>query len=94
MDTHYGIAVTNKFALFIDEDEDPLEILRQQEELLQKKKEGKGKDTEKGKSSKDKKAKKTVLQPETKNKPQEQSVPKKEGKYFAKMTQHRDFAAA
>lgn len=32
MDLQYGIAVTNKFALFEDEDVDPLEILRQKEE--------------------------------------------------------------
>ena len=41
MDLQYGIAVNNKFALFIDEDEDPLEILRQKEEEAKGKKQDK-----------------------------------------------------
>lgn len=59
----YGIAVKNKFELaFLDEDEDPLEILRlQEEEILKKKNEkptGKGKDAKSAKDSKTSKNKK------------------------------------
>jgi hypothetical protein len=72
MDLQYGIAVTNKYALFIDEDLDPLEILKQKEEEAKtSKKEG-------DKKTKTKSAKK-VASTESKPKQQEQPVVKKEG---------------
>ena len=40
MESSYGIAVKNKFDLFLDEEADPLEILAMQEEAKKKKKEG------------------------------------------------------
>lgn len=51
MDSQYGIAVRNKFELFLDDDADPLEILRVQEEEKKKKKD----DTVKGKDAKSQK---------------------------------------
>ena len=41
MEKSYGIAVTNKFDLFIDDDVDPLELLRLKEEEKLKKKDTK-----------------------------------------------------
>lgn len=80
MENTYGIEVKNKYDLFIDEDEDPYELLRLKEEAKKKREESK-KEPEKGKSGKNKQSKKPVLQPETKNKQPEQSPPKKEGTY-------------
>ena len=74
MDSQYGIAVTNKFSLFIDEDADPFDILNQQEE---QKKDAKEKEKGKGKSKQSKT--KNVLQSDSKNKPVEQAIQKKEG---------------
>lgn len=74
MDHQYGIAVNNKFALFLDEDEDPLEVLSRQEEQAKNKK----KDDGEKKPSKSK-LKKTAV-PETKAKVPEQPIVKKEGK--------------
>lgn len=72
MDLQYGIAVTNKFSLFIDEDEDPLEILRQKEEEAKtSKKDG-------DKKTKSKTAKK-VAATDSKPKLPEQQVTKKDG---------------
>ncbi|XP_054714219.1 plasminogen activator inhibitor 1 RNA-binding protein-like [Uloborus diversus] len=45
----HGIGVKNRYALFYDEDVDPLEILRQQEEEKQKRKTDKTQPKEKGK---------------------------------------------
>ena len=50
MENQYGIAVKNKFELFLEEDEDPLEILRMTEEAKTKDK----------KDSKDSKGKKNA----------------------------------
>ncbi|XP_070194461.1 intracellular hyaluronan-binding protein 4-like isoform X2 [Littorina saxatilis] len=73
MDLQYGIAVTNKFSLFIDEDEDPLEILRQKEEEAKtSKKDG-------DKKTKSKTAKK-VAATDSKPKLPEQQVTKKDDK--------------
>lgn len=72
MDTQYGVEVTNKFALNIDEEDDPFDILQQQEELNKQ-------DKTSQKTKKAKQAKKNVLQPENKNKQSEQTVVKKEG---------------
>ncbi|BFY99716.1 hypothetical protein BsWGS_02756 [Bradybaena similaris] len=54
MDHQYGIAVTNKFSLFIDEEEDPSEILSRTEELVKskKKEEGEKKPTKTSKQKK------------------------------------------
>lgn len=79
MDLQYGIAVTNKYALFIDEDEDPLEILRQKEEEAKNQK----KDPS-DKKTKSKQSKKTAVATETKPKPVEQPIIKKEGMYIIK----------
>jgi hypothetical protein len=56
MDSQYGIAVTNKFCLFDDDDDvDPYEILKQEEqkrnEALAKEKADKSKTTKKTKKS-------------------------------------------
>lgn len=75
MDTLYGINVKNKFELFIDEDDDPLEILAQQESA-KKEQDKKKKDD---KTKKNKNAKKSVLKTENKNKPAEEIKPVKEG---------------
>ena len=59
MENQYGIAVQNKFTLFLDEDEDPLEIIRRQEEEKNKKKDDKTKkDTKNEKNAKSAKGKK------------------------------------
>ena len=65
MDNQYGIKVTNKFQLFLEDEEDPLEILRLQEEANEKLKETKKKDgkTDK-KGSKGKQNKKAGGAPE------------------------------
>jgi len=70
MDLQYGIAVNNKFSLFIDEDEDPLEILRQREEEKSSKKDG-------DKKTKSKSAKK-VAATDSIPKPKEQTMTKKD----------------
>ena len=83
----YGIAVRNKFELFLDdEDADPLEILRQKEEENAKNKieNVKGKDTKSQKESKSAKNKKnnkaqTTVQ-DQKTKPVEPKDAKKDGK--------------
>ncbi|XP_061181771.1 SERPINE1 mRNA-binding protein 1-like isoform X2 [Saccostrea echinata] len=77
MDSQYGIAVTNKFDLFGDDVSDPLEFLKEQEEL--KKKQELTKEKDKGKQGKDKKAKKQNAS-QSDNKSTEQSVQKKEDK--------------
>lgn len=76
MDSQYGIAVNNKFDLFWDDVNDPIEFLKEQEEL--KKKQELAKEKDKGKPAKDKKAKKqNALQSDIKS--TEQPVQKKEG---------------
>ncbi|KAK2191517.1 hypothetical protein NP493_49g09075 [Ridgeia piscesae] len=65
MESQYGIAVTNKYELFLNEDEDPLEILRLQEEAKLKKKDDKptkkdGKHDKAAKSAKTKQNKKVL----------------------------------
>ncbi|XP_063415837.1 SERPINE1 mRNA-binding protein 1-like isoform X2 [Mytilus trossulus] len=77
MDSQYGIAVTNKFCLFDDDDDvDPYEILKQEElkrtEALAKEKADKSKPT--------KKTKKTAPQTDNKTKLTEQNTQKKEEK--------------
>lgn len=72
MDQQYGIPVTNKFSLFLNEDEDPLEILSREEQAKTKKKE------EGDKKSKSKPKKSAV--PEAKAKVIEVPVVKKEGR--------------
>lgn len=79
MDSQYGIAVNNKFDLFWDDVNDPIEFLKEQEEL--KKKQELAKEKDKGKPAKDKKAKKqNALQSDIKS--TEQPVQKKEGIFF------------
>lgn len=73
MDLQYGIAVTNKYALFIDDEEDPLEILRQKEEEAKNQKKDGG-----DKKTKSKQSKKTAVVTESKVKA-EPPPPKKEG---------------
>lgn len=46
MENSYGIGVSNRFALFIDEEQDPLEILKDQEQAGDKKKADKGAEKE------------------------------------------------
>lgn len=61
MENHYGIAVKNKYDLFLDDDCDPYEILKTQEEAKQKAKTDKTKKdakNEKAKSGKSKAPKK------------------------------------
>ena len=85
MDSQYGIAVRNKFELaFLDEDEDPLEILRLQEEEKSKKKDEKpkGKDAKSQKdtkSSKNKKNKALTTSQEQKPKSAEPREVKRDG---------------
>lgn len=75
MDSQYGIAVTNKFCLFDDDDDvDPYEILKQEE---QKKKDAIAKEKT-DKTKQPKKPKKSAPQPD-KSKLSEQNVQKKEG---------------
>ncbi len=64
MESQYGIAVTNKFDLFIDDDLDPFEILRQQEEAAKKSKDKTAADAKasKSKSAKSKKNKNNAIQ--------------------------------
>ncbi len=82
MENQYGIAVKNKFDLFLDEDDDPLEILRQTEESRLKKKDEKvkGKDAKTEKESKSAKNKqKKVLTP-VQSTPTESAPAKRDGK--------------
>lgn len=51
MECHYGVAVTNKFALFDNEDEDPLEVLQRTQELVVKKPAPAGKSTKDSKEN-------------------------------------------
>lgn len=81
MENLYGVQVNNKFDLFLDEDEDPLEKLAQRKAAkkqaeLKKKKEKEAEQTKKNKSGK-----KAVLKTENKNKVIEEIEPKKEGNY-------------
>ena len=78
MDHQYGVQVTNKYALFLDEDEDPLEALSRQEELNKSKKKDDG-------DKKSSKKQKKVPAPETKSKAPELSASKKDGKLFVFM---------
>ena len=71
MDQMYGVAVTNKFSLFCDEDADPLEILRQTEEAKNVKKD----------SDKKKKTKKSIAV-DVKPNLQEEQIQKTDGKMF------------
>lgn len=72
MDHQYGVAIANKFALFADDDEDPLEILRQSEEAKNAKKS----DVDKKKA----KAAKKSAAADSKPKQQDQQLAKKEEK--------------
>ena len=67
MESNYGIAVTNKFDLFLDDEADPLEILRMQEEAKTKKKDGDKKKDTKGKDSKQTKNKGKSNAPSSQN---------------------------
>ena len=74
MDIQYGIAVSNKYQFLNDEEEDPYEILKQQEEAKSKKKD------ETDKKAKNKHARKVAPPTDAKNKQAETTVTKKEGK--------------
>ncbi|XP_041356944.1 plasminogen activator inhibitor 1 RNA-binding protein-like isoform X1 [Gigantopelta aegis] len=74
MDIQYGIAVSNKYQFLNDEEEDPYEILKQQEEAKLKKKD------ETDKKAKNKHAKKSAPPVDAKNKQAETTVTKKEDK--------------
>lgn len=50
MENAYGVNVANRYFLFLDEDVDPLEILRQQEEASKQKTKKEEKKSTKGKS--------------------------------------------
>jgi len=67
MDHQYGIHVTNKFSLFLDEDEDPLEKLSSLELAAKSKKKDDG--DKKGSKSKQKKAPATELKSKTPEQP-------------------------
>jgi len=95
MEVSYGIAVNNKYALFLDEDEDPLEILKAQEEEKLKKKEEKTKKdakNEKTKSAGKNKANKkpVTLVSEPKPKTIDQNVIRKEDRGRGKPRQDKD----
>lgn len=66
MENSYGIGVTNRYALFLDEDADPLEVLKVQEQEKELKKKSKVAEKEnKGKSEVVPKSKVTVTQRKT-----------------------------
>lgn len=79
MENVYGIKTNNRYDLFLDEDADPLDILRAQEEIAKKKAEEKkgqkhtksaAREADKsGKLAKAKPAKNTILDNATENKP-------------------------
>ena len=74
MDHNYGVIIQNKFSLFYDEDDDPMEQLAKAEEAAKAKKKDDG--DKKSSKSKVKKA----AAPEVKKAP-EQSAFKKDGSY-------------
>lgn len=90
MESCYGIGVRNRYDLFLNEEEDPLDILRQQEEEKEKKKD-KVKDP-KSKVTKTPGTKPTAPSPITTKKPASKDtttrniepspITKKEGKYI------------
>lgn len=75
MENQYGIVVSNKYALFLNENDDPMDIIRQQAEAKVKKKETVKKEVDKTKTAKIKSNKKSVApsQQESKSKTPEQS---------------------
>lgn len=77
MEAQYGIDVTNPFSI-LDEDEDPLEFLKQQEEAAKTKKDSK-KEPEKIKGKAKQSKKNVVSQNEQKSKQIDTSLQKKEG---------------
>ena len=82
MENQYGIAVKNKYDLFLDEDCDPLEILRMTEEAKQKAKADKSKKdakNEKTKSGKTKLNKKPVTPVQEQPKGVDVNANKKDG---------------
>ena len=74
MENEYGIAVNNKYALFLNEDEDPLDILKAQEEAQLKKKEDKTKKDAKNEKAKSAGKNKTNKKPVTLGKPEPKSL--------------------
>ena len=84
MESQYGIAVTNKYELFLNEDEDPLEILRLQEEAKLKKKDDKptkkdGKHDKAAKSAKTKLNKKVLTPVQDQKNVLDQNIIRKDG---------------
>ncbi len=90
MENQYGITTKNKYELFLDEDQDPLDILRAHEEECKNKKKDEGGKSKKdsknekaksaGKSKKDSKNKAPV--PEQKTKGLDQNANKKDGEFY------------
>lgn len=82
MENQYGIVVSNKYALFLNENDDPMDIIRQQAEAKVKKKETVKKEVDKTKTAKIKSNKKSVApsQQESKSKTPEQSSQRRDGK--------------
>lgn len=80
MENQYGIVVSNKYALFLNENDDPLDIIRQQTEAKVKKKDTVKKEVDKTKTSKVKPLKKSVapIQQESKSKTPEQSTQRRD----------------
>ena len=87
MENAYGIGVKNRYELFYDDEEDPLDIIKKQEDEKKKKKELKLHEKEnKQKGPPTPKPKQApVIKKGTKETPpvktQEQSVPKREGSF-------------
>ena len=84
MESQYGIAVKNKYELFLNEDEDPLEILRLQEEAKLKKKDDKptkkdGKHDKAAKSAKTKQNKKVLTPVQDQKNVLDPNIIKKDG---------------
>jgi len=76
MENQYGIVVSNKYALFLNENDDPLDIIRQQTEAKVKKKDTVKKEVDKTKTAKLKSSTKKSVAPsqqEPKSKTPEQS---------------------
>lgn len=92
MENTYGIGVTNRFELFLDDESDPLETLKLKEQEKEQKKKNKVAEKEnKGKTEPQQKAKtgqapkKVIKETPVHNKPQEN---RRDGEYFVALDGH------
>lgn len=90
MENTYGIGVTNRFELFLDDESDPLETLKLKEQEKEQKKKNKVAEKEnKGKTEPQQKPKtgqapkKVIKETPQHNKPQEN---RRDGEYFVALT--------